>query len=619
MTADRPRTVPDVDLDAVAEAFRRGTSVDASGGDVRLIVDGARPFLVVVRDGPDRAALDRLVRGEASYLRAAAGATDEAVRKAVRQVASEGVRAHGAFLVLELWSGARARVLGPDGPAPGTVRALAAGLARLETGDRDPGGVVVEATDERHPPDRDPLLTVPECHELGVLLLGVELPAVWRDARTGGLYPVFLRRLSHAFSDVLRAALFEFVKVQAGSELSSYHGLGPRELGAAVWEVDRRLSEIDALFDPLLLVAPVNADGAWERFRDGGYREEPELHYRLLPIDPDLLKRELYEVELETIDDPAAWRLLRDKREELDKEITLIAERGTPSFLHDSIRLYGHIEPSLRDRAEEILQEVVRPRGRRRGERVGAEEFARRARLEFDHYRGRYPAFSSEVQIRPDLVGLMVSSGKLLVGRGLALSPDRVEALLQHEVGTHVLTYVNGAAQPFTQLAHGLADYDELQEGLGVLAEYLVGGLNAARLRLLAARVVAVDCLMAGASFVDTFRRLHDDHGFTPRTAFDITVRVYQSGGFTRDIIYLRGLVGVVEYLREGGELEPLYVGKVAARHLEVIRELRERNVLNPVPLTPRFLESEEARRRLSDLREGLPIHAMVAEAAARP
>ena len=47
-------------------------------------------------------------------------------------------------------------------------------------------------------------------------------------------------------------------------------------------------------------------------------------------------------------------------------------------------------------------------------------------------------------------------------------------ALLHHEVGTHLVTHVNGTHQPIKVLGVGLAGYDETQEGLAVLAEYLV-------------------------------------------------------------------------------------------------------------------------------------------------
>ncbi|HUG39187.1 MAG TPA: tyrosine/phenylalanine carboxypeptidase domain-containing protein [Longimicrobiales bacterium] len=599
----------------VRRAFDRNEVLVLEHAGIRVVLDGRRPFLLVLRSRDEADPLVQLVRGEASYLHAMPRSSTGEAAALIEEVTEAGSEAHGAFLVLELWAGTdRFRVLGPAGPAPATVQALASGLAELDAARRH-AAVEVEETDERHPPDLPPLLSISRCHELGCLLIGLEVPALYRDTDTGEVYPVFLRRLAQGFSRVLRRAVFEFLRVQTGADIPSYRALGRRSLADDVWSADRSLAEIDASFDLLLLVTPVNPDQAWERFRDGGCGAPPEFHYRLLPVDPDLLKRRLYDIRLEDIADPAAWSILRDKREELDRQISLLGERNTPDFLHGSLRLFGTIQPALLDRAREILERIPPPEPRGDERVVGAQEFASRAQEEFDHYVGLYPSFRSEVQIRPDLVGLMVSSGRLLIGRRLALRPGRVDALLQHEIGTHVLTYVNGAAQPFLQLSRGFADYDELQEGLGVLAEYLVGGLDTGRMRLLAARVLAAHCRIEGADFIETFRHLRGDHGFGARTTFEIVSRVYQSGGFTRDIIYLRGLQGVVEYLRCGGELEPMYVGKIAARHLELMREFRERGVIRPTPLLPRFLDRPEARERLRALGDGLPLDAMVADA----
>ncbi len=596
----------------VAEAFARGQSLDEELSWGTLVLDAARPFLLVVREREPDDPLSHLVRGEASYLAVNPEADPDRVRAVVRSVVEAGSREHGAFLVVELWSGdSRFRVLAPDGPGKATVTALMEGLSALEVKRRG-ARVDLEVGERRHPPESEPLLTISESHRLGCLLLGLEVPSSYRDPETGDVYPVFLRSLAHGLSEVLRRALFEFVKVQSGTELASYRALGRRTLGDAVWEADRELAAIDGSFDSLLLVSPVNADAAWERFRDSGYERAPDFRYRLLPMDPDLLKRRLYAVRLEDVEDPASWRLLRDKREELDRQITLLADRNSPGFLQGSIRLFGHLRAGLLERALEVLAEIPVPAASDRGPRVGARDFAARAEEEFEHYRRQYPAFSSESQIRPDLVGLMVSSGKLLIGEGLALAPERVEAMIQHEVGTHVLTFVNGAAQPFLQLSRGFASYDELQEGLGVLAEYLVGGLDAHRVRLLAGRVLAVHGVMEGAEFVETFRQLHREHDFDAYTAFGIATRAHESGGFTRDMIYLRGLLGVVEHIRDGGDLEPMYVGKIAARHLDVMQEFRERGVLRPTPLMPRFMDRPEARDRLAAIRDGLPLHAMV-------
>jgi len=122
------------------------------------------------------------------------------------------------------------------------------------------------------------------------------------------------------------------------------------------------------------------------------------------------------------------------------------------------------------------------------------------------------------VEIRDDVVGVLVSHGNLLLNSRQKVAEDRVEALLAHEIGTHILTYFNGQAQPFRQLYAGLPGYEELQEGLAVLAEYLTGGLTGPRLRILAARVLAANMITEGAGFTEVFHELDDTYGFRQRT-----------------------------------------------------------------------------------------------------
>jgi uncharacterized protein (TIGR02421 family) len=237
---------------------------------------------------------------------------------------------------------------------------------------------------------------------------------------------------------------------------------------------------------------------------------------------------------------------------------------------------------------------------------LNALQFANRAKTEIEFYRQTCVDLSSKVQVRDDTVGLMVSRGNLLIGKQTKIPPSRVEALLQHEVGTHIVTYFNGRAQPFRQLYCGLAGYEELQEGLAVLAEYLVGGLSRPRMRLLAGRVIAAHCLITGASFIETFRELNDGFGFDQRTAFITTIRIYRGGGLLKDAVYLRGLVKLLKYLERGGELEPLFVGKIATEHIPIIRELQYRHVLQPAPLRPRYMENPQSVEKLAHLKKGL-------------
>ena len=196
----------------------------------------------------------------------------------------------------------------------------------------------------------------------------------------------------------------------------------------------------------------------------------------------------------------------------------------------------------------------------------------------------------------------MVSRNKLLIGKKIKIPGARVEALIQHEIGTHLLTYLNGKSQPLKQLYSGLAGYEELHEGLAVLAEYFAGGLSRPRLRLLAARVIAVRCLIDGASFVETFRELNHTFGFERRTAFMATMRVFRSGGLTKDAIYLKGFLNLIQLLKKGEKLETLFMGKIAAAHIPIVQELRWRNVLQLPPLLPRYMGNSNFSEKLETL-----------------
>ena len=585
-----------------------------------LNLDRKLPYLFVYRQPPAREdpGTHRLVLGEASYL-VALGENVSGAHDAVAALAEMATRELDSFLILELWSGEAGStefvVHAPRGAAAATVDVLRRGLR--EVTERDVATTVaVRQTDARHPPDLPPLLTTQECWDTGCLLIGLEVPPIFRDPESGAVYPVFLRRLRQHLSGVLRQTAFEFARVQTSAGFESYRAVGPRRFGREVADADAALAAIESSYQLLLLVSPVNVNEAWSRFRDGDFSREPEFRYRLLPIDPDSLKQRLFSVDLEPVADPAMAFLLRDKRDELDRQITLIAERNTEGFRYASIRLYGAVDDMLLNVARDVLSTVPAGTARRPETYVSAQEFAAAAVTELDHYRALAPSLAAEVQIRPDLVGLMVSQGNLLIGERLALRPERVLPLLHHEVGTHVLTYYNGRAQPLRQLYTGLAGYDELQEGLAVLAEYLVDGLDASRMRVLAARVIAAHSVEQGASFLDTFGVLTTDYGVHAGTAFDVTQRVHASGGFTRDLIYLRGLLRLVEYIRAGGAIEPLYLGKIAAKHVAIIEELRARDYLQPPALLPRLFEAPATARRIDALREGLPLTRMISDAA---
>jgi uncharacterized protein (TIGR02421 family) len=395
--------------------------------------------------------------------------------------------------------------------------------------------------------------------------------------------------------------------------------LGRRAIVRAVSQVDGQLASVAAGFDLLLMVTPVNTEQAYRAFRRNKAAKPPRFRYRPLDIDPSLVKRALYRVPIERVEDPTLAAIFREKQRELSLKLDLLSDRNTRRFLHTGVALYGDVDPGMVAEAVEILDSLPTSRRRNMGPKVDAAVLAASAQLEIDRYRERYPPLDATVQLREDVTSLMVSSGDLLVGSGMQFVTRRVNPLIQHEVGTHVITYWNGAAQRLKLLATGLAGHDELQEGLAVLAEYLVDGLTPARLRTLAGRVVAARSVRDGAEFIETYRMMIDQHGFGSRAAFQTTMRVQRGGGFVKDAVYLRGLQRVVEYLAAGGRLDTLLVGKIALEHVAVIEELQRRGVLVTPPLRPAYLDDPDTHYRLERLRRGVPLAELADERLVSP
>jgi len=621
-------TVPDALIEIITGRLASGKRVRRRlPGRGRINIDRPLPFLCIYRFPSDRA--DRgtahLIIGEGSYLIAESDEKSEtslsALVESVTKILADNF---GAFLIIEIWSAqdssednspgiffkskAKFRIFTAKAEdTVSTVEVLSKALLSLNI----PGfknEVEIKEGGIASPPGMTSLLTSSATENISCLLIGLEVPLIYRDPESGEIYPVILRLLHRKLSQAFQQAFFDFAHVQTSQKPAYPQTLGRRAMVKATWNADSELSELNETFNYLLAVTPVNAEQAFTEFKESGFQSEPVFHYRLLSVDPEDLKRRLYSISFERIEDPTMAYLLRDKRIELDRQISLIEDRNTPRFLYGSLQLFPPVEDELMLIAESIFG-LKTLENFDSLEKLDAAGVAERARAEIEYYRKIYPEVTAEVQIRSDIpAGLIVSQGNLLVGQRTSIPASRVEALLQHEVGTHIVTYFNGRAQPLRQLYSGLPNYEQLQEGLAVLSEYMVGGLNHARLRILAGRVVAVRRLIEGASFIDVFRELHKNYGFAARTAFNITMRVFRGGGLTKDAVYLRGLIELLNYLAEGNEIEPLFVGKMGAEHVPIIRELQWREVLRPAPLTPRYMTFSQTAEKLEKLRNGISV-----------
>jgi uncharacterized protein (TIGR02421 family) len=608
-----------VDASSIKAQLEAGRPVRAKlPGGGRLKIDRSLPFLCLYRRPPENPdpGTERLVTAEAASI-IAPGELEfqDGLRSLVTALAIDAREAFGDFLLVEIWvadhyahrtPGAAPHFTLFTGPGVGTQvmsNRMGQELRRLRIARQD-ARVRLLSEKPTLPPGLAPLLTRAELEENRCRWLGIEIAPAFRS-RDGQIYPLALKHMRHGLSRALNRTFHLFADRYTTHPPASFRSLGKRFFSKEVNHLDEQLAALDESFDFLLQVTPVNLDTAWQQFVSHRQERAPVFQYRPQKIDPYRMKRRLFSLPIERIEDPMLEGIFREKQMMLDRELSMLLELETPRFLLGSQQLFGKIPARVLTAARWLLERLpAQSTHEPPAEMEDARGFAKRARELIARYRESMPELRAKVSVDPEVfTSMIVSRGNLFVGSQATLPKSMVESMLAHEVGTHVLTYYNGRSQPFRLLALGLAGYDELQEGLAVLAEYLVGGLGRARMRLLGARVVAAQACVDGASFVDVYRLLTREHGFSEEHGFMLTCRVFRGGGLTKDSAYLRGFLRLLDYLKSGGDLESLYLGKIGVQHVPLIRELEWRGVLRPVPLRPHFLDFPQAIKRLEKIR----------------
>ncbi|MDA1088977.1 MAG: flavohemoglobin expression-modulating QEGLA motif protein [Proteobacteria bacterium] len=340
-----------------------------------------------------------------------------------------------------------------------------------------------------------------------------------------------------------------------------------------------------------------------------GAREMPEVRYT--PIDPSAVT-ELVEKARRLADGSSpihTW--LQRVAGTISTGARMIAAIGTPDFHHYSVELY-------RSPTEPILDEVTQPLALARqiaetlavfiqdpdngksdvpmAATMTAEEIGARMRPILLRFFGNH---TPQIDIVDTLsANALAGSRYIRLRRGAAFSERDLQQLVQHEAFIHIGTSLNGREQSMLPiLAAGHPGTTRTQEGLAVFAEMISGSMDPARMRRLANRVIAIQMAIEGADFLDIYR-FFLEHETKPQQAFESARRVVRggvlSGGapFTKDVVYLEGLLGVHNFLRatvQFGRLDCLHLlfcGKLDVEDLPAMVMLAE----NGLCKFPKFL-----------------------------
>ena len=191
----------------------------------------------------------------------------------------------------------------------------------VRAGDRSPGSDTSAA-------DRISACRGPVC---------ADLPA----ARIGQNYPDLRERLVANVFDAGLKAFAAFVAATRSLKLTTHRALGRKAFVDAVSRADRSIDDVAASFDFLLAVTPINADAAWQEFRENKCKRTPQFLYRPLSVQVATEKRKLFSVAFDRFEDPVLYHLYREKQQELDLQLSLISARETSRFVEYSRALYG--------------------------------------------------------------------------------------------------------------------------------------------------------------------------------------------------------------------------------------------------------------------------------------
>ena len=108
--------------------------------------------------------------------------------------------------------------------------------------------------------------------------------------------------------------------------------------------------------------------------------------------------------------------------------------------------------------------------------------------------------------------------------------------------------------------------------------------------RSIASSVIIIDFLINGKSFIQTFNLLKS-LGFSNEFSWRKCLRIYRAGGLTKDYVYLDGYLKVEEFVRKGGYIRDLYIGKISICDLDWAKPLIKKGILKESKHFPKFLE----------------------------
>jgi uncharacterized protein (TIGR02421 family) len=352
---------------------------------------------------------------------------------------------------------------------------------------------------------------------------------------------------------------------------------------ATMTELDKQVCEIDKQLHLISGLRPINIDEEKKKFFESN-SYNPTFKYNPSKAPLATLKKQLSSM---IFDDSALGTLLHKKQVEVLKKIAILQAIGTSHFHTAAIDLYGSAidldNKTLNKEAGDFNYDTSHKNDKKL---LSTKEIVKACEVLFKQYDLK----NWKVVVKDKMTSDFSAGkhGKIFVKSTAKIDATSLRSTLAHEIETHVLTAVNGTKQPYQLFVQGFANYLTTQEGLAIYNQTIIEQSEIKFQR------IARDLQLLKISETGSFREVFNEalkYTDDPEIAFERTLRSKRGmgdtsgpGSFTKRLVYYHGYKAVKEYIDAGGDINFLYLGKIAIEDKELIEDLEELNivVINP-------------------------------------
>lgn len=416
------------------------------------------------------------------------------------------------------------------------------------------------------------------------LVLATEIKKVYCDEETGADFPEVISALKQTLKKAILRNAQHFIDSETNWKHRKSAYLLDKKDDQALFKLDQKLFQILKGFELLAYVNPNNVKSENKRFVKSKFQGNPVFRYGPIKVDPYQLKQRLGALPTREISDISIRTLYEHVIGSYYDKIDMLASLNTEKFLYNSLRYFGR--PSAQDikNANYLLHLPPIASEPKRAPHLSSEEAISHFKEALLDYK-----IDCKIELSNKVISqVMVLNSKktILIRPDAKFNLQEIRALIEHEIGVHLVTTENSQLQRLKVFNLGLPVNTQTQEGLAILSEYLSGNISLKRLKKLALRVIIADMMCNGADFNECFKHLHQDWGIGTNDSFTITTRIFRGGGFTKDYLYLSGFVKILKLYHSDQDLSPLLIGKTSLEYYNTIQEMIARDMVS----TPRYM-----------------------------